>query len=173
MSLLDSLLGMVTGGQGAQGTQAGAAGGNAALLNAVVGMLAGGGGGGGGGSQAGAAAGGMGGAGGMGAAGAILASLGGLGGLMSKFQQAGLGDVMSSWVGSGQNAPITADQLHKTLGPDVISSLAGQSGMSHDDVTSQLSSMLPQLIDRLTPHGQAPAGGLGDIGSILAQLGKK
>ena len=170
MSLLDSLLGMVTGGQGAQGAQPGAGGGNAALLNAVIGMLAGGSGGGAGGVQANTSAGGMG---GMGSAGAILASLGGIGGLMSKFQQAGMGDVMSSWVGSGQNAPITADQLHKTLGPDVIAGLAGQSGMSQGDVTSQLSTMLPQLIDQLTPHGQAPAGGLGDIGSILAQLGKK
>ena len=153
MGLLDSLLGMVTGGQGGQGS---AGGGNAALLNAVIGMLAHSG-------QAGAA----------GGAGGALDSIGGLGGLMAKFQQAGLGDVMSSWVGTGQNMPVTPDQVHNTLGPDVIGGLAGQLGMSNGDVSSQLAQLLPQLIDRLTPDGQAPAGGLGGIGDILAQLSKR
>ena len=147
MGLLDSILGMVTGGQGGQG------GGNAALISAVVAMLANSGQG--------------------GAGGAAAGGLGGLGGLIGKFEQAGLGDVMSSWVGTGQNQSITPDQVHNTLGPDVIGNLAGQLGMSHGDVSSQLSTMLPQLIDQLTPHGQAPAGGLGSMGDILAQLSKR
>lgn len=133
MGLLDSVLGMVTGGQ--QG------GGNAALISAVVGMLANN-------SQGG----------------------GGLADILGKAQQAGLGDVVSSWVGTGQNMPISADQLHNVLGSDTIANLAQQLGLSHGDAASQLSQVLPQVVDKLTPNGQAPAGGLGDIGSLLAQL---
>ena len=138
MGLLDSVLGMVTGGQGGGG-------GNAALINVVVGMLAN------------SAQGGSGGG-------------GGLGDLIGKFQQAGMGDVVGSWIGSGQNAPISGDQLHNVLGSDTISSIAQQLGLSHGDAAGQLAQMLPQVLDKLTPSGQAPAGGLGDIGSLLKQL---
>lgn len=135
MGLLDSVLGMVAGGQ--QG------GGNAALISAVVGMLANNGQGGGG---------------------------GGLADILGKAQQAGLGDVVSSWIGTGQNMPISADQLHNVLGSDAIANIAQQLGLSHGDAASQLSQVLPQVVDKLTPNGQAPSGGLGDIGSLLAQL---
>ena len=133
MGLLDSVLGMVTGGQ--QG------GGNAALISAVVGMLGNSGQGG-----------------------------GGLGDLIGKFQQAGLGDVIGSWIGSGQNQPISADQLHNVLGSETISNIAQQLGLSHGDAAGQLAQMLPHVLDKLTPNGEAPAGGLGDIGSLLKQL---
>ena len=95
---------------------------------------------------------------------------GGLGDLIGKFQQAGMGDVVGSWIGSGQNVPISGDQLHNVLGSDTISSIAQQLGLSHDDAAGQLAKMLPQVLDKLTPSGQAPAGGLGDIGSLLKQL---
>jgi uncharacterized protein YidB (DUF937 family) len=136
MGLLDSVLGMVTGGQ--QG------GGNAALLNMVVGMLA---------NNAGGAGGG-----------------GGLADIVGKFQQAGMGDVVSSWIGTGQNAPISGDQLGNVLGSDMIANIAKQLGVSHGDAAGQLAQMLPQVVDKLTPNGEAPAGGLGDIGGLLAQL---
>ena len=136
MGLLDSVLGMVTGGQGGGG-------GNAALLNIVVGMLANNGQGGGG---------------------------GGLADIVGKFQQNGMGDVVSSWIGTGQNAPISGDQLGSVLGSDTISQIAQQLGLSQGDAAAQLSQVLPQVVDKLTPGGQAPSGGLGDIGSILAQL---
>ena len=150
MGLLDSVLGMVTGGQGGGG-------GNAALLNAVVGMLAHSG-------QGGAAAGG---------GGSVLDSVGGLGGLIGKFQQAGLGGAVASWIGTGQNQAVTPDQVHNTLGADVIGGLAGQLGMSHGDVSTQLSQMLPQIIDKLTPHGQVPQGGLGSVTDLLGMLAKR
>ena len=133
MGLLDSVLGMVTGGQ--QG------GGNAALISAVVGMLGNSGQGG-----------------------------GGLGDLIGKFQQAGMGDVIASWIGTGQNQPISGDQLHDVLGSDTIGSIAQQLGLSHGDAAGQLAQMLPHVLDKLTPNGEAPAGGLGDIGSLLKQL---
>jgi uncharacterized protein YidB (DUF937 family) len=96
---------------------------------------------------------------------------GGLGGLVSKFQQAGLGDVIASWIGSGQNQAISGDQLSQVLGGDTLSGLANQLGLSTGDVAGQLSSILPGLVDHLTPAGQAPAGGLGNAGDLVGALG--
>lgn len=99
--------------------------------------------------------------------------LGGLAGLASKFQQGGLGDVLQSWVSSGQNQAISPDQLHNVLGNDTIAALARQLGLSNGDVAGQLSSLLPQVIDQLTPHGQMPQGGLGSAGDLLGALLKR
>jgi uncharacterized protein YidB (DUF937 family) len=96
---------------------------------------------------------------------------GGLGGLVAKFQQAGLGDVVGSWIGSGQNQPVSGDQLTNVLGSDAISGLAQKLGVSPDAAAGQLSNILPGLIDQLTPNGQAPAGGLGDSGDLMGMLG--
>jgi uncharacterized protein YidB (DUF937 family) len=98
---------------------------------------------------------------------------GGLGALVSKFQQGGLGEAVGSWVSTGQNLPISADQLSGVLGNDTIAGLAKQLGMSGGDVAGQLSQLLPQVVDKLTPNGQVPAGelgGLGDLGGLLGSL---
>lgn len=97
--------------------------------------------------------------------------LGGLNGLVDKFNQAGLGDVVSSWIGSGANQPISADQLSGVLGQDVLGKAASQLGLDPLQLSGQLSSMLPGLIDKLTPQGAAPAGGLGNSGDLLGILG--
>ena len=96
---------------------------------------------------------------------------GGLGGLMSKFQQAGLGDVIGSWVGTGQNQSISGEQLGNVLGSDALSGLASRLGVDSSDVAGQLSSLLPGLVDKLTPNGQAPAGGLGNADELMGMLG--
>ena len=96
---------------------------------------------------------------------------GGLGGLMAKFQNAGMGDVASSWVGNGQNEPISGDQLTHVLGEDTMAGFAEKAGMSQGDAAGQLSNILPGLIDKLTPNGNAPAGGLGDSGDLMGMLG--
>jgi uncharacterized protein YidB (DUF937 family) len=96
---------------------------------------------------------------------------GGLAGLVTKFEQGGFGDVIASWIGTGQNLPISADQLKSVLGSDTIANLAQQLGLSHGDAAGQLSQMLPQVIDKLTPHGNVPAGGLGGLGEIGGLLG--
>lgn len=96
---------------------------------------------------------------------------GGLGGLVSKFQQAGLGDVIGSWIGSGQNQAISADQISNVLGGDALAGMAGKLGMDPSQVAGQLSSILPGLVDKLTPAGQAPAGGLGNSGDLMGMLG--
>jgi uncharacterized protein YidB (DUF937 family) len=82
--------------------------------------------------------------------------LGGLGGLLNKLQQGGLGNETKSWVGSGQNQPVSPGQLGSALGPDIIKTLAQQSGISEDELTKQLSQVLPGLVDKLTPNGRLP-----------------
>lgn len=98
-------------------------------------------------------------------------SQGGLGGLIAKFQRAGLGNVVSSWVGSGQNQPVSGEQLTDVLGADTMAELAEKLGTSQGDAAGQLSDILPDLIDRLTPQGQAPAGGLGNADDLMGMLG--
>ena len=146
MGLFDSVMGAVLGGgntqaQGGLGGIIGSLANNPQLLQAITGMLANDG------------------------------SHGGLGGLMEKFQQAGLGDVIGSWVGSGENRPISGDQVSQAFGPDTISDLAAKLGLNSGDAAGQLSQILPGLIDKLTPHGQAPSGGLGNSGDLMGMLG--
>jgi uncharacterized protein YidB (DUF937 family) len=95
---------------------------------------------------------------------------GGLGGLLGKFQSAGLGQKASSWVATGANETVSPDEVHQALGDDTIGQLAQQTGMSHEAVKGGLASMLPGLIDQLTPGGSVPAGGLGKIGSLAKGL---
>ena len=101
----------------------------------------------------------------------LLKGQGGVGGLAEKFGQAGLGDVIASWIGSGQNQPISADQLQQVLGSDAIAGMAGKLGLEPADMAGQLSSILPGLVDRLTPGGQQPSGGLGNAGDLMGAFG--
>lgn len=96
---------------------------------------------------------------------------GGLQGLVAKFQQAGMGDVIASWIGTGQNQAISGEQLGNVLGNDSLSGLASQLGVSTGDVAGQLSGILPGLVDKLTPSGQPPAGGLGNVDDLMGTLG--
>ena len=82
--------------------------------------------------------------------------LGGLGGLLEKLQQSGHGDVAKSWVGTGQNQPISPNQLGSALGPSLTKTLAEKTGLSEQEVTAQLSQILPGLVDKLTPQGRLP-----------------
>jgi uncharacterized protein YidB (DUF937 family) len=82
--------------------------------------------------------------------------LGGLGGLLNKLQQGGLGDVAKSWVGPGQNQPVSPGQLGSALGPSIIKMLAQKSGIPEEEITKQLSQVLPGLVDKLTPSGRLP-----------------
>jgi uncharacterized protein YidB (DUF937 family) len=81
---------------------------------------------------------------------------GGIGGLINSFQNAGMGDQLKSWIGTGANMPISADQLTSALGSDKIRDIASQLGMSHGEVSGGLADMLPQIIDKLSPNGQLP-----------------
>jgi uncharacterized protein YidB (DUF937 family) len=91
--------------------------------------------------------------------------LGGLGGLLDKLQKGGLGDAANSWVGSGQNKPVSPGQLGPALGPNIIKTLAERSGLSEEEITRQLSQVLPGVVDKLTPKGRLPTvAELSDLG---------
>ena len=81
---------------------------------------------------------------------------GGLGGLLNQFQQGGLGDIMKSWIGPGQNQPVSPNQLSSVLGPQIIQILAQKTGLSEQEITSHLSQILPKVVDKLTPNGRLP-----------------
>ncbi|PKO48576.1 MAG: hypothetical protein CVU31_04965 [Betaproteobacteria bacterium HGW-Betaproteobacteria-4] len=89
---------------------------------------------------------------------------GGLGGLVQSFQQGGLGDIVNSWVSTGQNLPISAEQIQAVLGGGQLQNIAAQLGMSTEQASGGLADLLPQLVDKLTPNGQVPEGG-----DLLAQ----
>jgi len=84
---------------------------------------------------------------------------GGLAGLIQTFHQKGLGDVVNSWVSTGQNQPISPEQVHNALGSDTVQQLASNAGVSPETATSSLSQLLPMFIDKLTHNGQLPQQG--------------
>ena len=101
---------------------------------------------------------------------AMLSKPGALSDLTSKFQSAGLGNILQSWIGSGQNLPISADQVSKVLGAGTVADLAKKAGIGEGETTSALASLLPQVIDKVSPGGKVPAAN--DLGGALASLGK-
>ncbi|HEY4972562.1 MAG TPA: YidB family protein [Steroidobacteraceae bacterium] len=86
----------------------------------------------------------------------LIEKHGGLPGIVGQLQQQGLGATVNSWIGSGPNLPISADQVHQTFGPEVIREMAAKVGMNPQDLAQKLSQVLPQVIDKLTPNGSVP-----------------
>ena len=124
----------------------------AALLQAVLGMLV-----------HGNEPGGLGGSGG----------LGGLAGLLQRFQGTGLGATIDSWLGDGANLPISAGDVRSALGDGPLRTLAEHAGVDENEAATHLSTMLPDLVDRLTPNGRLPApdAGAGGVGELVDTLG--
>jgi uncharacterized protein YidB (DUF937 family) len=81
---------------------------------------------------------------------------GGLGGLLEQFQRAGYGDQVNSWVGQGENLPISPDAIGQVFGSDALSRIAQQVGVSEEDAAQGLSQLLPDVVNHLTPDGSAP-----------------
>jgi len=100
----------------------------------------------------------------------LLNSNGGIGGLLSKFQGAGLADAAASWVGKGENMPISADQISSVLGNGQLAELAAKFGISPEMLSSQLAEHLPSVIDKVTPDGEVNAGSSDILSSILGML---
>ncbi len=98
---------------------------------------------------------------------------GGLSGLVQSFHDKGLGGLAASWVGTGQNLPISADQIQHVLGSTQVQALAAKAGISPEVASSQLAQLLPTLVDKLTPNGQMPQqGNLVEMGmNLLKSLG--
>lgn len=101
---------------------------------------------------------------------ALLADNGqndGLHGLVERFQEAGLGNTISSWIGSGPNVPITAEQVQEALGDGRLQQVAEETGLTENETAQHLSQLLPTLVDSLTPAGHLPQGGLGTMSTLL------
>jgi uncharacterized protein YidB (DUF937 family) len=89
---------------------------------------------------------------------------GGLAGIIQSFQQKGLGEIISSWVGKGPNAPISPNQVKEGLGNERMQQLSARAGTSTDETATKLSTLLPEIIDKATPEGNVPEGGILDKG---------
>jgi Uncharacterized protein conserved in bacteria len=92
---------------------------------------------------------------------------GGLAGLVSQLSQGGLGNAVSSWVGTGANQAVSGDAIQQALGSDKIQALAAQAGISPDMLSSGLAQMLPGVVDKLTPNGEVPSGDLMEQGLAM------
>jgi uncharacterized protein YidB (DUF937 family) len=92
--------------------------------------------------------------------------VGGLSGLQQMFHSQGLGGVISSWIGTGQNLPISQDQLQSVLHSEALQNVAAKAGLDPSQLTGMMSQLLPHIVDKLTPNGQVPESG------ALAQMMK-
>ncbi len=96
--------------------------------------------------------------------------LGGLAGLVQLFNQGGLGNVVQSWISTGQNLPISAQQIQQVLGSGQLQQLAAKMGMDQAQLSQELSHLLPHVVDHLTPAGTLPEGDL--MGGAMDMLKK-
>jgi uncharacterized protein YidB (DUF937 family) len=99
---------------------------------------------------------------------------GGLGGLIGAFQKKGMGDMISSWISTGPNPPISESQVTDVLGPDILKQFAAKAGVSHAEAGGLLASLLPTVIDQLTPQGEVPETNAleSSLGGLLSGLMK-
>ena len=81
---------------------------------------------------------------------------GGLSAIVARLEQAGLGEQVKSWIGTGQNLPITADQLQQVLGSDTAKQLAAKFGIPIDQLSQVLAQQLPAAVDHASPDGKLP-----------------
>ncbi|MFD8894378.1 YidB family protein [Streptomyces sp. NPDC059566] len=146
-SLLGGLLGGGSGGQGGSG-------GAGNILGALLGALTGAGGG---------ASGGAGGGASGGASGAQAGGNNPLGGLMDMLTKSGLADQAQSWLGTGDNKPVSGAQIAEAVPDEALQKAAAQAGVSPQEAADQIAQALPTAVDRLSPEGQLPSGSLEDI----------
>ncbi len=91
---------------------------------------------------------------------------GGLGGLVGAFQKKGLGDMIASWISTGPNPPISAQQVTDVLGSQTVKEFAAKAGVPQGQAGGLLASLLPTVVDQLTPDGKTP-----ETGAFESQLG--
>ncbi len=99
---------------------------------------------------------------------------GGLGGLVQAFQKKGLGDMVAGWISTGPNPPVSASQVTDVLGADVLKQFAAKAGVPNAEAGGLLASLLPAVVDHLTPQGTVPqAASLESaLGGLLSGLGR-
>lgn len=82
---------------------------------------------------------------------------GGIGGVVAQFEASGLGQQAKSWVGTGENLPVSASQIQQALGSGKVAALASQFGLPADQISDFLAQHLPAAVDAATPSGQLPS----------------
>jgi uncharacterized protein YidB (DUF937 family) len=95
---------------------------------------------------------------------------GGLSGVLDKVKAGGLAEQAASWVGKGENLPISADQISSVLGSDAIAEMAAKFGITPEVLSSQLAEHLPSVIDKMTPNGEVGANSGSLLGTVLGML---
>lgn len=86
----------------------------------------------------------------------LIQQHGGIQGIVAQLEKQGLGPTVRSWVSTGANQPISADQVHQVFGSDLIGQLAAKAGLTPQELAQKLSHVLPTAVDKLTPGGQIP-----------------
>jgi len=102
----------------------------------------------------------------------LLQQNGGISGILERFRQAGFAEQADSWVATGANKPIDSGAIQQALGPGALGDVASRLGMSGDAAAGGLASVLPQLIDQLTPKGEIPGDQHDMVAQALALLRK-
>jgi len=102
----------------------------------------------------------------------VLQQNGGIEGLLAKFQQAGMGQQAQSWIGTGQNMPISPDALSQIFGHGQLGQIAQQMDISPEEAAGGLSQALPHVVDQMTPGGEIPEGHNDLVAQALAILQK-
>lgn len=95
---------------------------------------------------------------------------GGLSGVLDKFKQGGLADAAASWVGKGENMPISADQIASVLGNGQLAEMAAKFGINPETLSAQIAQHLPSVVDKLTPDGEVPAESGNLLSTVLGML---
>lgn len=95
---------------------------------------------------------------------------GGLGGIIEKFKASGMGEQAASWVGKGENLPVSAEQISSVLGSGVMADMAAKFGINPETLSTQIAEYLPAAIDKLTPDGEVTENSGGLMSTILGML---
>ncbi len=101
---------------------------------------------------------------------AMLSQPGALAKLTDGFKQHGLEGILQSWMSTGTKLPISAAQVQQVLGSNILNAMASKAGIAAPEAASSIASLLPQVIDRISPDGAAPAAK--DLGGLLGAVGK-
>ncbi len=95
---------------------------------------------------------------------------GGLSGLIEKFKEGGLGEQAASWVGKGENLPISADQISSVLGSGAIAEMAAKFGLTPEVLSNQIAQHLPGMVDKMTPDGEVSTDSSNLLSSVLGMF---
>jgi uncharacterized protein YidB (DUF937 family) len=81
----------------------------------------------------------------------------GLQGLMSQLNSNGMGEQVKSWIGQGQNQPVSGEQIRQAVDPTVLNQVAEQAHISPEEASNQVAQVLPEMVNKATPQGQMPS----------------